>query len=358
MNAIRTLPFGTLSDGSTAHLFILENVNGVKVAWTDYGATWVAAFVPDRRGAPADILLGYPNVQGYATNRGHFGATIGRFAGPIAGGRFTLDETEVQLECNGGSYHIHGGSCGFDRRLWFAETEMTEDGPAIHFYRTSPDGEEGYPGDLFVRITVTLTSQNAVRLHYTAVSDQATLCNLTNHAYFNLRGHGAGARAMLEHILRLAASVCNVNNAEIIGYGPVMSVLGTPLDFTFPRPIGEGIADSHEQIRLSHGYDHNFLLPQAEPGTFRQAAEVWDPVSGRVLEFWTTEPAFQFYSGNFIPDGLVGKEEIRYEPRSGFCLEAQRAPLWPNQPGVTGAILRPGETYAQLTEYRFSIRHE
>ncbi len=357
MSAIRTLPFGTLPDGTLAHLFILENDNGLKIAWTDFGATWVAAFVPDRRGVPADVLLGYPNVQGYARNPGHFGATIGRFAGPIAGGRFNLDGTLFQLECNGGTYHIHGGACGFDRLLWFAETEETGEGPALHFYRTSPDGEEGYPGDLFVRLTVTLTPQNVVRLHYTAVCDRPTLCNLTNHAYFNLRGHTSGARAMLEHVARFAAEVCNVNDADIIGYGPVMSVLGTPLDFTSPHPIGERIDAPHEQIRLSKGYDHNYLLPLSAPGTFRQAAEVWDPLSGRCMEFWTTEPAFQFYSGNFIPDNLEGKEETRYERRSGFCLEAQRAPLWPNQPGVTGAVLQPGETYAQLTEYRFSLHH-
>lgn len=340
--------FGVLPDGTRAALYKLVNRNGWEAELCDYGAVLAALRVPDSRGTPGDVVLGYDRAADY---KHHFGATVGRFAGPIAAGRCVIDGAPLQLGLNGGTYHIHGGARGFNKHLWTAEPAETREGPSVRFSRLSPDGEEGYPGNLRVSVTYTLTHDGELKLDYEATTDKATLCNLTNHSYFNLGGHDAGP--ILDHEVQFEAGTYNLNDADIIATGPVASVKGTPLDFTQSRIVGDGIDADHEQVRCSQGYDHNFLLPRATSNSLRKAARVRDPKSGRALEMWTTEPGFQFYTGNAMPDGETGKNGAVYGKRHGLCLEAQRAPNWPELPGVTAAILRPGEQYRQTTLYRF-----
>jgi aldose 1-epimerase len=340
--------FGPLPDGSHATCHTLANRFGMEAEFTDYGAVLVALRVPNVRGKVADVVLGYDKASDY---KHHFGATVGRFAGPIAGGRCHIDGVPFQLGLNGGTYHIHGGAMGFNKRHWKAETQNGSEGPVIRFSRLSPDGEEGYPGNLRVSVLYTLTDRNELRIDYTASTDKPTLCNLTNHSYFNLGGHDSGP--ILDHRVQFEADTYNLNDADIIATGPVASVAGTPLDFTQPESIGARIDSDHEQMRFGQGYDHNFLLPRAENAGLRKAATVKDPQSGRLMEMWTTEPGFQFYTGNAMPDGEAGKGGVRYGRRHAFCLEAQRAPNWPDRPGVEAALLQPGETYRQTTVYRF-----
>ncbi|MFO7535454.1 MAG: aldose epimerase family protein [Kiritimatiellia bacterium] len=339
--------FGPLPDGSRAVVHKLVNRNGWEAELCDYGAVLVALRVPDSRGNLADVVLGYDRAADY---KHHVGATVGRFAGPIAAGRCVIDGTPLPLALNGGTYHIHGGAVGFAKRLWRAEPAETPEGPSVRFSRLSPDGEEGYPGNLPVSVTYTLTHAGELKLDYEASTDKTTLCNLTNHSYFNLGGHDSGP--IVDHEVQFEADTYNLNDADIIAPGPVASVTGTPFDFTRPRPVKDGIGGDHEQIRFGQGYDHNFLLPRA-PAALRKAARVRDPKSGRTLEMWTTEPGFQFYTGNGLPGGEAGKNGAIYGTRHGLCLEAQRAPNWPERPAVAGALLLPGEAYRQTTLYRF-----
>ncbi len=340
--------FGLLPDGSRASLYTLVNHSGLEAELTDYGAVLVSLRVPDAQGKMSDIVLGYDEAGAY---KHHFGATVGRFAGPIAAGRCMIEDTPLQLGLNGGTYHIHGGAAGFNKHRWKAETQNESGGPAIRFTRLSPDGEEGYPGNLRVSVIFTLTDHNELRLDYEAHTDRTTLCNLTNHSYFNLGGHDSGP--ILDHRVKLEADTFNLNDADMIATGPVASVKGTPLDFTTSETVGARIESGHDQLRLSQGYDHNYLLPRSSQPELRKAATVADARSGRSLEMWTTEPGFQFYTGNSIPEGDRGKGGVIYGKRHALCLEAQRAPNWPDVPGVTGALLRPGETYRQTTLYRF-----
>ncbi len=340
--------FGILPSGGQATLYSLVNQHGLKAELTDFGAVLVSLRVPDIRGELADITLGYDDATSY---KHHFGATVGRFAGPIAAGRCLIDGVPLQLGLNGGTYHIHGGAYGFHKQLWSAEPQNGTDGPAIRFHRLSPDGEEGYPGNLQVSVIYTLTHRNELRLDYAARTDQPTLCNLTNHSYFNLGGHQSGP--ILDHQVQFGANTYNLNDADIIATGSVATAKGTPFDFRKPMSVGARIDSGYDQLRLCHGYDHNYLLPKTENSELRIAATITDPKSGRKMEMWTTEPGFQFYTGNSIPEGDQGKCGAIYGKRHALCLEAQRAPNWPDMPGLTGALLRPGETYRQTTLYRF-----
>ncbi len=342
-------PFGALSDGSPLSAYTLVNANGLRATVSDYGATLLSLVVPDARGKRADVVLGYDTPGAY---RHSVGATIGRFAGPIAAGRCVLDGAPLQFACNGGRYHIHGGKNGFGKRMWRADLLDRPIGPSVRFSRVSLDGEEGYPGNLNVSVTYTLTAHNELQLDYEAQTDRTTLCNLTNHSYFNLGGHDSGT--VLNHLAQFEADTFNLNDADIIATGPVAPVRGTPFDFTAARAVGERIESDDEQIRFGQGYDHNFLLPRDGSGKLRRAAVITDPGSGRRMEMWTTEPGFQFYSGNSLPEGERGKNGAIYGKWQGLCLEAQRAPNWPEQPGVAAAVLRPGELYRQTTLYRFS----
>jgi aldose 1-epimerase len=340
--------FGPLPGGLRAAVYTITNRNGLEAGLTTYGAALVSLLAPDAKGRLADVVLGYDQSSDY---KHHMGAIAGRFAGPVAGGRCILDGQPIQLPLNGGTYHMHGGKVGFNKRLWVAEPVESADGPALRFSRLSPDGEEGYPGTLPVSVTYTLTHANELRLDYEARTDRTTLCNLTNHAYFNLGGQDSGS--ILDHQVQFEAGHVNLNDADIIAFGPVAPVEGTPFDFTRPRAIGDRIGADDDQLRLCGGYDHNFLLPRLPEPRLRKAASVLDPKSGRWMEMWTTEPGFQFYTGNSIPDGEAGKRGAVYGRHHGLCLEAQRAPSWPDKPGPAGAVLHPGDVYRQTTSYRF-----
>jgi aldose 1-epimerase len=353
-------PFGKLPDGRTARLFTLENTRGLRVEVTNYGGAVVRLFAPDRQGRSADLVLGFDSVERYASHTAFFGALIGRYGNRIAHGRFTLDGVTYALPTNntpgGIPCHLHGGR-GYDKVLWEAESRVTDAGPALLLHYRSRDGEEGYPGNLAVEVTYTVTADNALQIDYRATTDRATPVNLTNHSYFNLGG--AGGEEILAHALTLHANRYTPVNAGLIPLGDLAPVADTPFDFRTPHTIGDRIERANEQLRYGSGYDHNFVLDRANGAGAPQlqpAATVFEPQSGRLLEVLTTEPGIQFYSGNFLDGSLVGKGGSRYAKRTGFCLETQHFPDSPNQPAFPSTILRPGETFRSQTVYRFSAR--
>ncbi len=351
------LSFGLLPDGREAQFHVLENKHGLRAEIADFGATLVRLFVPDRSGALADIVLGYDDVAPYAAGCPFFGATIGRFGNRIAAGRFTLDGHTYRLATNntpaGQPCHLHGGHLGFDKVLWHA-TPFTEPGVAgLRLTYRSPDGEEGYPGNLDVTVEYRLTDADELRISYSATTDRPTPVNLTNHSYFNLRGAGCGD--VLGHEIKFRAGRYTPVTPGLIPTGEIAATAGTPLDFADAHTIGERIGAAHQQLEYANGYDHNFVV-DAPTLTAAPAAEVYEPTTGRVLELFTEEPGFQFYSGNFLDGATPGKLGHAYPLRSGFCLESQHYPDSPNQPAFPSTILRPGERYATTTVYRFSTR--
>lgn len=350
-------PFGLLPDGREATLHVLGNKNGLRAEITDFGGTLVRLFVPDRNGTLADVVLGYNSVEPYAAGCPFFGATIGRFGNRIAGGRFTLDGVAYKMVTNntpaGQPCHLHGGSIGFDKVLW-AATPFSEPGVSgLRLTYRSPDGEEGYPGNLDVTVTYRLTDANELWIGYEATTDQATPVNLTNHSYFNLRGESCGD--VLGHEVKLRAGRYTPVTAGLIPTGEIAATAGTPLDFATAHTIGERIDATHQQLEYANGYDHNFVV-DAPSLVGAPAAEVFEPETGRVLEMFTEEPGFQFYSGNFLDGSVAGKNGGTYVQRGGFCLESQHFPDSPNQPTFPSTILRPGERYATTTVYRFGTR--
>jgi aldose 1-epimerase len=354
-----THSFGSTPDGTAAHLYSLQNASGFRVDVTDFGASVVNIFAPDREGRLGDVALGFDTVEGYATVSPYFGGTIGRCGNRLARGRFTLDGKSYQLATNntpgGIPCHLHGGPLGFDRRLWQAEALPSGVGQALRLHRRSPDGEEGYPGALDVSVTFTVAGDNSLRIDYEAHTDAPTLVNLTNHTYFNLAGEGSGD--VLDHVLALNAPAFTPVDAGLIPTGEVAPVGGTPFDFLAPHAIGDRIDASDEQLRFAGGYDHNFVLtPSREPHALILAATVHEPRSGRLLEVLTTEPGLQFYSGNFLAGAFAGKHGHVYARRGGFCLETQHFPDAPNQPAFPSIVLRPGKTLRSTTVYRFRVR--
>lgn len=350
-------PFGKLPDGRAVTLFTLTGPQGLVVEVLDYGATIVAIRTPDRAGRAGDVAPGFTTLEDYLTKSPYFGCTIGRFGNRIAHGRFTLDGRTYQLATNNSPGDIpcslHGGNKGFDKVLWRATVDTAAALPTLRFEYTSPDGEEGYPGNLRVRLTYSLTADNGLRLDYEATTDAATPVNLTNHCYFNLKGEGEGT--ILDHELTLHAKRYTPVNAGLIPAGGIQPVAGTPFDFTRPHRIGERIGDAHEQLKLGLGYDHNFVLDRQGAG-LEPAATVYEPTSGRVMEVLTTEPGIQFYSGNFLDGTLAGKTGGKILHRGAIALETQHFPDSVNQPDFPSTILRPGGTYRSSTVYRFSTR--
>ncbi len=334
-------------------LFTLKNKQGIEAAISNYGGIVVSLKTPDRKGTMADIVLGHDHLDAYRTNPPYFGALIGRCGNRIARAHFTLDGHSYQLAANNGRNHLHGGTEGFDKKIWKAVPHDTVAGPALTLSYVSPDGEEGYPGTLKVVVTYTLTHANELRLDYQASTDRPTLVNLTHHSYFNLKGHDQGS--ILDHELTILADAITAVDSELIPSGALRAVAGTPFDFRSPQPIGARIAASDEQIAQGPGYDHNFALANAGKG-LRPVATVYEPSSGRTLEVATTEPGLQFYSGNFLDGSIVGKGGYRYPRHGGFCLEAQLYPDAPHHPEFPSAVLRAGETYRQTTIYRFGMR--
>lgn len=350
-------PFGTTPDGSAVEVFTLTNRRGLKMRVMTYGASVLSLEVPDRHGKLADVVLGYHTLEEYLSDPSFHGAVAGRYANRIANARFSLDGVSYQLAANnepaGIPCALHGGLKGYDKVVWSAEGLSREDAQGVRFRHLSPDGDEGYPGNLEVSITYWLTEGDEWQIEYAAVTDIATPVNLTQHAYFNLKGEGSGT--ILDHELTLNAARFTPVSAGLIPTGELRPVSGTPLDFTTAKEIGARIEADDEQIRFGRGYDHNFVLDHAD-GDLTLAARVYEPKSGRVMEVLTTEPGLQFYTGNFLTGKQLGKSGQPYRFRDGLCLETQHFPDSPNQPAFPNTILRPGETRRSTTIYRFSVQ--
>jgi len=345
-------PFGKLADGTVVDLYTLTNKNGLQAQITNYGGAVVALKTPDRRSQLRDIVLGYDEPMGYVQDSSFIGALIGRYANRIARGKFSLAGVEYQLAQNNGVNHLHGGPRGFYKVVWQAHELRRADGVALQLSYFSKDGEEGYPGNLSVTVTYILTDANELRIEYAATTDKETIVNLTGHSYFNLRGAGSGN--ILQHVLRINADRFTPVDETQIPTGELKKVKGTPFDFTRPTAIGSRIDQADEQLRLGKGYDHNFVLNKRGK-ELSLAAEVYEPVSGRAMQMWTTEPGVQFYSGNFL-DNVRGKAGKVYHQRDGFCLEAQHFPDSPNRPSFPSSVLKPNERYTQTTVYKFMVR--
>ncbi len=328
----------------------LTNANGMQVRILAYGAVVQSLTAPDRHGDYADVVLGYDSVDAYAGGQAYLGAIVGRYANRIGGARFELDGNRYSLPANDGPNTLHGGFRGFDKVVWTMKPDPA--GRSVRLTYVSPEGEQGFPGDVTIRVTYTLTDEDELRIDYDATTDRATPLNLSNHAYFNLAGHGAGD--ILGHELELLADAYTPVDSKLIPTGELRDVTGTPFDFRTPTAIGARVDDADQQLAFGHGYDHNFVLRKSGGGV-ELAARVFEPGSGRVLEVLTTEPGVQFYTGNHL-HGLPGKHGARYGRRGGFCLETQHFPDSPNRPGFPDTILRPGETYASTTVYRFAAR--
>jgi len=350
-------PFGKTKDGQLVQQYTLKGAGGVQMDVIDYGGKVVRLYTPDRHGAMDDITTGFNDVAGYENIDKYFGSLIGRYGNRIANGRFVLDGTTYTLPCNndpgGLPCSLHGGTTGFDARVWHAEP--LSDGAAVGLKLTlvSPDGDQGYPGTLTVTVTYWLTPENVWRIEYEATTDKATPVNLTQHIYFNLKGEAQGN--ILDHELTLFADAITPVNTGLIPTGTLMPVKGTPFDFTTPHTIGERINANHEQLQFGGGYDHNWVLNNPA-GRFVKAAAVSEATTGRTLEVWTTEPAIQFYCGNFMTDQMPGKRGRNLCWRGGLALETQHSPDSPNQPGFPSTILRPGAVYKTVTEYRFGVK--
>jgi aldose 1-epimerase len=342
--------FGKTPDGEEVDLYVLTNTQGTKAKVMTYGALLTELDVADRDGKLGDVVLGFDDLKGYLTRHPYFGCTVGRVANRIAKGKFTLDGKEYKLATNNGPNSLHGGDKGFDQKVWKAEVVKSPDGPAVRFHYDSKDGEEGYPGNLSCDVTYTLTNDNALRLDYKATTDRPTPVNLTNHSYFNLAGQDSGD--VLNHELTLYADRYTPTDKELIPTGEIKPVRGTPLDFTKPEKIGARIGELKSG---PGGYDHNFVLDKGDK-KLSLAAKVYDPKSGRVMETYTTEPAVQLYTSNFLDGTLKGKGGAAYKKYQALCLEAQHYPDSVNHPDFPSTILKPGETYTQTTVYKFSTK--
>lgn len=340
--------FGKTPDGTAVDLYTLTNKNGMVAKITTYGAILTELLVPDRTGRMGDVVLGFDNLDAYLKGDPYFGAIVGRVANRVAKGKFTLNGKEYTLAVNNGPNSLHGGLKGFDKVVWKATPVRSGDGQAVKFTYHSPDGEEGYPGNVDVTVTYTLTNKNSLRIDYTATTDKDTPINLTNHSYFNLSGTGD----VLGYDMMITADRYTPVDDTLIPTGKIEPVKNTPLDFTFSHPIGEHMKELGGD---PNGYDHNFVLNSGGKA-FALAARAYDPQSGRVLEMYTTEPGVQFYTSNFLDGTLTGKGGFVYSIHDAFCLEAQHFPDSVNHPDFPSTILKPGHTYKQRTEYVFSTK--
>ena len=345
-------PFGTAPDGKAVELFTLTGSTGIEVRVMTYGGVIVSLRAPDRTGVLDDIVLGYDSLAGYVRNSPYFGAIVGRYGNRIAKGRFTLDGESYKLAANNGPNALHGGLRGFDKVVWGAEPITQGNVVGVKLTYTSADGEEGYPGTLQASVFYTL-SGNDLSVEYQATTDKATPVNLTQHTYFNLAG--AGKSDILGHVLRINADHYTPVDSTLIPTGEIAPVAGTPFDFRTETAIGARIDRQDPQLKNGGGYDHNFVLNGTGGETPPLAAHVIDPVTGRVLHVFTTEPGVQFYTGNFLDGKIVGKGGRTYLRRYGFCLETQHFPDSPHHANFPSTILRPGAQYRSSTVFRFTV---
>jgi aldose 1-epimerase len=346
--SVASAPWGKTAAGEEVHLFTLKNAAGMEVRLTNYGGIIVSLTAPDRQGKFADVVLGFDSLEPYLGKHPHFGCITGRYANRIGGATFEIDGVRSSVAKNSGRNHIHGGVQAFDKKVWKAKTFEEGGRCGLILTYTSPDGEEGFPGTLNCTITYTLADDNSLTIDYTATSDKPTVVNLTNHSYFNLGGEGSGD--VLAHEMMIPADFFTATDDELIANGEILSLKGTPLDFTEPHPIGERINADFKPLVQGKGYDHNYVLK----GTgLKLAARVRDQGTGRIMEVRTTDPGVQLYTGNHLK-GLAGKGGHVYPARHGFCLETQKFPNSPNHSHFPSATLRPAETYRHTTVFKFS----
>jgi aldose 1-epimerase len=350
--AVTRAAFGTLPEGDPVEAFTLTTAHGVTLQAITYGGIITSLRTPDREGRVAEIVLGYETLDGYLQRSPYFGAIVGRYANRIANGHFTIDGTTYQLPTNNGPNHLHGGRRGFDKVNWAAEPFERADAVGVVFTHVSPDGDQGYPGQLTVSATYTLDNDGTLTVTYEATTDKPTHVNLSQHSYFNLLGDAGGD--VLEHELTIHADRYTPVDATLIPTGELAPVEGTPFDFRRPTPIGARIDADHPQIRNGLGYDHNFVLNREGDGLV-DVVRVVSPTSGRTLDVATTEPGLQFYTGNFLDGSITGRNGVVYQRRQGFCLETQHFPDSPNKPQFPSTLLRPGETYRSTTAYHFGV---
>lgn len=341
---VLTSPFGCMPDGTPVTRYTLTNAAGMQVSILDYACVIQSILVPDRKGRLVDVALGYDDLEGYLTGSCFLGAFVGRYANRIAGSAFILDGKEYRLKPNDGRNHLHGT---YAHQVFPCRVE----GNSLVFHKVSPDGEEGYPGQLTMTITYTLTPDNALRLDYRAETDAPTVVNFTNHTYFNLAGQASGD--MLDQVLQLNCSTFTEGDEETLPTGKILPVEGTPFDFRAGKPIGQDIRSDFRQIALCRGYDHNMIFDG--PSLHRAQATVYSPETGIRMKMYTTQPATQLYTGNFVDEDAApcGKGGVRYPRYGGFCLESQHYPCSPNYPQFPSTRLAPGEEYHQVTVYQF-----
>ena len=353
--------FGKLSDGREAKVWRIVGEGGLVVDVTDYGGRIVRVYAPDRHGNLDDVALGWNTAAEYEKYGYSMGTLIGRYGNRIADGKFVLDGKTYELECNETSpaprhCNLHGGPKGWDSCLWKVRETKFEGAPALELVLESPDGDQGFPGNVAAKVTYTLTPENVWRIEYEAVPDKATPINLTQHIYFNFHGEAEGT--ILDHDLTLFADKMTPVDAGLIPTGEITPVAGTPFDFTTPHKIGERVdTKGDKQLEYGNGYDHNFVLTNpSKGGELSQAAALYEEKSGRYMEVWTTEPGIQFYCGNFLTDKMIGKQGKAYQFRGGLALETQHYPDSPNQPNFPSTIVQPGQVYKTTTEYRFGTK--
>lgn len=355
LSGLEPARFEAIVDGKATRLYVLANSQGAEMTVCNYGGVIVSLMMPDRQGKMGNVVLGMDSIEGLTHGpEATLGAAIGRYGNRIGGARFTLDGVEYHVGMSQAPNSLHGGHKGFNKVVW----DVTEaDSHHITLHYVSADGEEGFPGQLDVTMTYELTEQNEVRITYSATTDKLTLCNLTNHSYFNLRGIQAVTTNVGDHLLTLNADRYCPTDAVNIPYGRKDTVEGTPFDFRTPHAVGERIDDDNEQLRFGTGYDHSFCVNQHTPGELTWAATLEDPVTGRVMKTYTTEPGLQVYTGNWLT-GFTGIGGCTYPKRSGICFEAQHHPDSPNIPAFEQATLAPGQVYRQTTVYAFSTQNE
>jgi aldose 1-epimerase len=348
---VQQKPFGATKEGKAITLYTLTNSHHMEVRAMNYGAIIVSLRVPDRKAQVADIVLGHDNLEGYFDNSPHLGGLVGRYANRIANGSFTLDGVKYSLPKNNGPNTLHGGIKGFDQAVWQGAPLKGKTG--VEFSYLSKDGEEGFPGNLKVKVTYALTEANELLIDYEATTDKPTVLNLSQHSYFNLAGEGAGD--ILNHEVMINADRFTPVDSTMIPTGELRPVKGTPLDFTTQSKLGARIDDNYEQLVLAKGYDHNFVI-NGKAGGLVLAARAYEPSSGRIIEISTDQPGVQFYTGNFLDGTVTGKRGHVYKRRYGLCFETQHFPDSPNHPEFPSTVLRPGETFHSRTIWRFSAK--
>ena len=341
--------FGTTDDEQVVHRYVLDNGH-IVLALLTYGATVQTLSAVGRHGAVEDVVLGFDDLDGYTSQDAYIGAVVGRYANRIARGRFTLDRTDYQVSTNDRGHALHGGPAGFHTQVWSAQVASTDEGPRVEFRHVSPDGTMGFPGTVEVSVSFTLAG-NEVLIDYWATTDRPTVLNVTQHAYFNLSGQAASTIG--HHLLEIPGSSYLPVDQDSIPLNGAAPVEGTPFDFRSPRVVGKGLGMDDQQLRLTHGYDHTWVLDRQSPGLTR-AARLSDPTSGRALEVLTDQPGVQFYSGNLLDGSLRGKGGVVYDKHAGLCLETQGFPDSPNQPDFPSTVLRPGERFTSRTVWSLS----